>query len=308
MFKYNFIRMKNVKLWRKQMAESNNLHRIDEYIMSMPSLPTTVSKVLEICNNPKTSPLDLDKVISLDPVLMGKVLKLINSAYYGLATQITSLARAIIMLGVNTVKNLALSTAVIDQFGDKNSFRALNPEGFWRHSLCVGVTAKMIAKRRNADPRTFEEYFAAGLLHDVGKVPINNVLSDQYFHTIKLADQEKTPLYLAERRSLDIDHCEAGKIIAKAWKLDGPISDSIAFHHSPEIYTGNNKEIIFTVVLANSFANLEEIGFSGNRYPERISPEIFNLLGIDKSIFDELSEHVTAEIEKAKVFLAGSSS
>ena len=101
----------------------------------MPSLPITVSKVLEICNNPKTSPVDLNQVISLDPVLMGKVMRLINSAYYCLPNQITSLVRAIIMLGINTVKNLALCTAVLGTLDKKGDFQALNMEGFWRHSL-----------------------------------------------------------------------------------------------------------------------------------------------------------------------------
>ncbi|GAB1484239.1 hypothetical protein MASR2M78_30570 [Treponema sp.] len=80
------------------------VRKIENYIQKMPSLPTTVAKVLEVCNNPRTSPADLNHVISLDPVLVGRVLKLINSAYYGLGQQVTSLVRAIIMLGINTVK------------------------------------------------------------------------------------------------------------------------------------------------------------------------------------------------------------
>jgi HD-like signal output (HDOD) protein len=130
------------------MAEAEGLRRVRAYVSGMPSLPTTVTKVMEVCNNPRTSPVDLDHVIQLDPVLMGRVLKLINSAYYGLGTQVTSLVRAIIMLGVNTVKNLALSTAILGNVTNKGDFRALNMEGFWRHSLCVGVTAKLIAERR----------------------------------------------------------------------------------------------------------------------------------------------------------------
>ncbi|MFW5688988.1 MAG: HDOD domain-containing protein, partial [Spirochaetota bacterium] len=112
-----------------------HLRKIERYINTMPALPVTVTKVVEIANNPATSPVDLNKVISLDPVLMARVLKLINSAYYGVNTKVNSLVRAIIMLGINTVKNLALSSAVIDTFGKKNHFRALDPQAFWRHSL-----------------------------------------------------------------------------------------------------------------------------------------------------------------------------
>ena len=116
------------------------------YIKTIPSLPTSVTKVLEICNNPSASPADLNHVISLDPVLVGRVLKLINSAYYALGQQVTSLARAIIMLGINTVKNLALSTTVMGSLPSKQASQGLDMEGFWRHSLCVGVSAKLLAK------------------------------------------------------------------------------------------------------------------------------------------------------------------
>src|SRR5215510_2928264 len=126
---------------------------LKDYIKNMPSLPTSVTKVLEICNNPQTSPADLNHVISLDPVLVGRVLKLINSAYYGLGQPETNLAKAIIMLGINTVKNLALSTTVMSHISTKKEILGLDMEGFWRHSLCVGVSTKLLAKKRGIDSK-----------------------------------------------------------------------------------------------------------------------------------------------------------
>jgi putative nucleotidyltransferase with HDIG domain len=285
------------------MPESNNVRKIKNYISSMPSLPTTVAKVMEICNNPKTSPTDLDKVIALDPVLMGKVLKLINSAYYGLQNQVTSLVRAIIMLGVNTVKNLALSTAVLDKLADKSGFRALNMEGFWRHSLCVGVVAKMIARKKNVVAQRLDEFFAAGLLHDIGKIPLNNALADEYIRAMGLADHERIPLYLAEKRSIDIDHAEAGSMIADAWHLDGPIADAIKYHHSIDMYQGANMDIVLAVAVADYYASREGIGFSGCLYPEKLPPEVYEKLGVPKAWLEDIDAAVTAEIEKASVFL-----
>ena len=127
------------------LTGENRLRQIQQYISRMPSLSTTVSKVMEICNRPDASPNDLNRVISLDPVLTGLVLRMINSAYYSLPDQITSLARAIIMLGLNTVKNLALSTAILQTVGGKNSFKALSMDEFWTHSITVGVTAKAVS-------------------------------------------------------------------------------------------------------------------------------------------------------------------
>ena len=281
----------------------DNIERIQTYVGSMASLPATVSKVLEVCNNPKTSPIDLDRVISLDPVLMGRVLKLINSAYYGLGTQVTSLVRAIIMLGVNTVKNLALSTAVIDRFSARRDFSAINMDGFWRHSLCVGVTSKLIAQRRGVDPKSLEEYFAAGLLHDIGKIPMNDALAEDYMRAVSTADRDRIPLNLAERKVLGLDHAIAGAAVAHAWKLTGAINDAIVFHHALPDYEDEHWEVLLTVAVANYFAGREGIGFSGNLYPEKIQPEVFERLGIQKGLLEDLEGPVNAEIDKAKVFL-----
>jgi HD-like signal output (HDOD) protein len=285
------------------MSEGEAARRVLAYVGGMPSLPTTVSKVLEVCNNPKTSPIDLDRVIQLDPVLMGRVLKLINSAYYGLGTQVTSLVRAIIMLGVNTVKNLALSSAVLDRVSSKKDFRALGMEGFWRHSLCVGVTAKLIAKERGVDPKSLEEYFAAGLLHDIGKIPLNNALEQLYVASMSTADRERIPLRDAELRVMGMDHCEAGGIVSDSWRLTGAIADTVRWHHGLAEYSGDYPDVVRAVAVADYFANREGIGFSGNRYPEKIAPETYSLLGIDKSLLEDLDEPVNAEIEKAKIFL-----
>jgi putative nucleotidyltransferase with HDIG domain len=277
--------------------------QIDEYIRNMPSLPTTVAKVLEVCNNPQTSPADLNHVISLDPVLVGRVLKLINSAYYGLGQQVTNLARAIIMLGINTVKNLALSTAVMGNLSSKKDFQGLNMEGFWRHSLCVGVAAKILAKQRGIDTKQQEEYFTAGLLHDIGKIPLNAVLSKEYMLTVSAADRERISLFRAEDKTLGINHTNAGAMIVKAWRLEGAVGEAIIHHHNYVEYSGPYTDVLSSIVAANRFASIMEIGFSGDRYPEKADPLIWETLDVTKDVFEKIETTVNEEIEKAKIFL-----
>lgn len=276
---------------------------IQSYISRMPSLPITVSKILQICNDPKTSPADLNQVISLDPVLMGRVMKLINSAYYSLPNQITSLVRAIIMLGINTVKNLALSTAVLGNLGKKGNFQALNIDGFWRHSLCVGVTAKQIALRRRRDSKSLEEYFVSGLLHDIGKIPLNNRLPAEYVHALQLTERERLPLYLLEERTMEVNHCEVGRLIIKSWNLGSSMEDTVFFHHFLDSYPGQNRDFVLTVAAANYFANANGIGFSGDRYPQRLPDYVLTDLGISWDDLEAIEDSVTGEIEKAKIFL-----
>ncbi|MDR1863590.1 MAG: HDOD domain-containing protein [Treponema sp.] len=277
--------------------------KLDEYIKNMPSLPTTVAKVLEVCNNPQTSPADLNHVISLDPVLVGRVLKLINSAYYGMGQQVTSLVRAIIMLGINTVKNLALSTAVMRGLSVKQEFQGLDMDGFWRHSLCVGVSAKLLARKRGINPKLTEEYFAAGLLHDIGKIPLNAILSKEYMLTVSAADREKIPLYGAEENILGMNHCASGASIVAAWKLGGPVGDAIIHHHHYTEYSGGFKDILYSVVVSNWFAAAMDMGFSGDRWPDRPDPSVWAALNVSREIFDGMEPVVNSEIEKAKIFL-----
>jgi putative nucleotidyltransferase with HDIG domain len=277
--------------------------RITEYIQKMPSLPTSVAKVLEVCNNPQLSPADLNYVISLDPVLVGRVLKLINSAYYGLDKRVTNLVRAIIMLGLNTVKNLALSSSVMSHLSSKRDPRGLNMQGFWQHSLCVGVTSKLLAQKRGINPKLVEEYFTCGLLHDLGKIPLNSILSKEYLVTVKKADDLKTSLFKVEDDTLKINHCVLGGMIVNAWKLEGAVGDVIIDHHQYTAYQGSHKDILYTVAVANWFASIREIGFSGNRYPENLSYEIWGALGVKQESLNELLPTINEEIEKAKIFL-----
>jgi len=268
------------------------------------TLSTTVSKVLEICNSPDTSSNDLNRVISLDPVLTGRVLKLINSAYYSLANRATSLTWAIVMLGLNTVKNLALSTSVLESIGGEESFQTLSMDNFWMHSICVGVTAKSIAAIKRVPIRDREEYFVAGLLHDLGKIPLNNRFPEEYVHAMERAELKQVPLYQAENSIFEVDHCMVGGMIAKKWRLSKTIADSLRHHHKLVKAREENRQMVAIVALANTYANFLEVGSSGDRFHE--DPQATHLLeqvGISWSALLDLRETVLGEIENAKIFL-----
>lgn len=278
--------------------------RIQNYIGRMPSLSTTVSKVLEICNLPNASANDLNRVISLDPVLTANVLKLINSAYYALPNQITSLARAIIMLGLNTVKNLALSTAVIGAIGKSSSFSALPMDPFWAHSICVGVTAKALAAARGVPISQREEYFVAGMLHDLGKIPLNVCFADPYAQAMQLAALEQGSLLRAEQLFVGIDHGRCGRLIAEKWRLSGSIVEALAWHHAPEQTSEEHRTLVATVALANLYANTYEIGSAGDLFPESVFLlNVLEMLGVSWADLRPLHETVQVEIAKAQVFL-----
>ena len=285
-------------------GREQHFRKLQDYIDKMPSLSTTVTKVLEVCNQPNTSPNDLNKVISLDPVLTGQVLKLINSAYYSLPNYIASLTRAIIMLGINTVKNLALSTAILGSFNQEDSFQTLPMDQFWTHSISVGVTAKTLAARKGVPPASREEYFVAGLLHDLGKIPMNNCLAEEYTQIVELAALGQTPLRNAEITVLGFDHGVVGKLIAEKWQLSANITETLSFHHEPSEASPENLSLTAIVALANIYANLYDFGSAGDPYPE--GPAITFLLKTLNITWQDMAairSTVSAEVEKAQIFL-----
>lgn len=278
--------------------------KIQVFIDRMPSLSTTVSKVLEVCNSPKTSANDLNRVISLDPILTGNVLKLINSAYYSLPNQISSLARAIIMLGLNTVKNLALSTAVIGALGKKSSFTALPMDAFWTHSIGVGVTAKAIAAVRNVPSTEREEYFVAGMLHDLGKIPLNTCFSENYGKALQLAALEESSLLKAEQLLVGVDHGVAGRLIGEKWRLSPAIVEGLTHHHTPEKALDEHRDLVATVALANLYTNIHKIGSAGDLHSESaFLMQILEGMGLKWDDLQPLQVIVNSEIEKAQFFL-----
>ena len=279
---------------------TNKLEKIRLFVDKMPSLSTTVSKVLEICSRPDTVPNDLNRVIALDPVLAGQVLKLINSAYYSLMNKVTSLTRAIIMLGLNTVKNLALSTAIIRSVSQAKKSRALPIRAFWAHSIAVGVMAKLLAAGRGLSLAEREEYFVAGLLHDLGKIPIG----DEYTEVLARVETAQEPLVTVEQQVLGLDHEEVGAMIATQWKLNAVLTDAICHHHAPELAAAAHRDLVATVALADFYVCLFDIGDAGNRYPD--PSRLGSLLAQCQLAWDDLVDlaaSVEAEIRKAEIFL-----
>ena len=279
---------------------TNKLEKIRLFVDKMPSLSTTVSKVLEICSRPDTVPNDLNRVIALDPVLAGQVLKLINSAYYSLMNKVTSLTRAIIMLGLNTVKNLALSTAIIRSVSQAKKSRALPIRAFWAHSIAVGVMAKLLAAGRGLSLAEREEYFVAGLLHDLGKIPIG----DEYTEVLARVETAQEPLVTVEQQVLGLDHEEVGTMIATKWKLNAVLTDAICHHHAPELAAAAHRDLVATVALADFYVCLFDIGDAGNRYPD--PSRLGSLLAQCQVAWDDLVDlaaSVEAEIRKAEIFL-----
>ena len=287
-----------------QSTRDSYLQKIEAYIARMPGLSTTVIKVLETCNDPGASANDLKRVISLDPVLSGRVLKLINSAYYAPGNPISSLTRAIIMLGVNTVKNLALSFSIIGNLKGRATCLAFSTDDFWQHSLCVGVIAKSLAGALGVPAAGQEEFFLAGLLHDLGKIPLFMVFPAEYYHVCETIDNGREALYQNEARYLGVDHGTVGNTIAGKWRLGSQLIQALSHHHDPGDASEEYREFVSVVALANLLTLKFNHGSAGDDFYDFSAVEfLMDSLGFDWAGVDDLRTNVSDDIEQAKSFL-----
>jgi putative nucleotidyltransferase with HDIG domain len=285
------------------MMSEARLKRIQQFIGRMPSLSTTVAKVLEICNNPAASANDLNRVISYDPVLTAQILKLINSAYYGLPNRIPSLVRAIIMLGINTVKNLVLASSVLAACKGISHTGKMTINDFWAHCLCVGVLSKLIATAVRIPLSEHEEYFVAGLLHDLGKLPLMTCFPELYGSTMAGANKLGCPLVEYENVSIGINHCQVGGLIAEKWNLGPSMQDAIKKHH-PQEGIDSHGLMVKCIGTANLLANHFEIGTAGDYFMNPILLKTYlECMGLSMEILSGLKLKMESEIEKASVFL-----
>ena len=284
--------------------KSTYLAQIEAFVARLPSLSTTATKILAICNNAQTSPNDLNRLIALDPVIAGQVLRLINSAYYSLAHPVSSLTRAIILLGVNTVKNLVLSLAILDRMQSSRPFRTATNASFWSHCVSVGVIAKCIAKARGVPLSEQEDFFVCGLLHDLGKIPLHHRFKDEYEKAVVLAARHSWSEARAEQAIFGVNHNTVGALIARKWQLSPVIMDVLAYHHQPGKSEGDNSGAIFIVALADLYARLLESGSNRDTLcDDDLEVVAMARDGQDGPRLDSLRDNVAAEIDKAKVFL-----
>jgi len=204
------------------------LRRVDE----IPPLPTVVVKAIKTLNDPKSSSADVAKVISQDEGLTAKILKLANSAYYGFPRSIGTLSEAITVLGYNTVKSLIYAASAHAHLSGELQGYALDRGELWRHSLGVAIVCREIAKK--VKYKDIEQAFVAGLLHDIGKIVLNQFVKFGFTLILRKVETERVPFHEAERDVLGFDHTDIGSKIAEKWNLPPELVDAIAHHHSPE--------------------------------------------------------------------------
>ncbi len=270
--------------------------KLSSAVEGMPAFPKSVQKILELTRDVNCTPRDIVQVIDKDPVVTVKILKVVNSAYYSLPKQITSVNHAVVYLGFNTIKNLALSIAAIGILPTRNAAH-FDVEKYLLHSLSTAVIAKKLAARlADADPM---DCFIGGLLHDFGKVVCAQFMPEEFKQALQIAAADGTSLHQALRCTLGTDHAVIGAMLVEKWRFAPSLIETIAHQYDVQ---DQPSELFACVFSANQISKKLRFGFGGNPCVYELPPQVAKNMG---GTLDELILAVgdlNAAFDEAKLF------
>lgn len=256
------------------------------------SLPAIAVRLNEMVDDPYCTAADIDALFERDPELTARLLKIVNSPFYGFPSRINSVARAITILGARQLRDLVLAIAVIMRFG-KRLPMPLDVDDFWRHSLCCATVARALANRMRLGNR--ERYFVAGLLHDIGRLALYLMMPEQARQLIQRAAKPDGIPGDLERSIFGVDHMEVGAALLRAWRLPESLVEPAAFHHAPRRAEHYPRETA-VVHIANVVANSLRPGLPGDN-DEHCDPHALRLLGLEDDILDMVLKEVDTRLE-----------
>jgi putative nucleotidyltransferase with HDIG domain len=273
-------------------------------IRDIPSLPDVVTRILAVIGKPTTPASEIARLISYDPGLTSKVLRMVNSAAYGFQRQISSIQHGIMILGFNNVRGLVLSASIFKLFEGHTHPGGLNHTEFWEHSLGTAIAARILAKELRVPDA--DDIFSAAMLHDIGKVVLDVYFQEDYHKVLDEARRKNLPFhgaafYHLEQQMLGITHTSIGSFLATKWKLPVTFNEVIQFHHEPE-KAENCPRLVYVVALANEMAII--FNQQGSVYErEQFSPNVLAYLGIGDDTLLQLMQCMEEEMLSAQDLL-----
>ena len=242
------------------MKPDEILKKLDS-IKDIPTLPTIVFELNELLQDPNTPITDISDIIEKDQAMSLRVLKLVNSAFYGIHKEVNDIGNAIVLLGFNTVRNAIVSLGVINSFSGVKSLEGFDISDFWKHSLAVAVVSKSLAEKTKIAPP--DSCFVGGLLHDIGKVILAQYFQDLFEKVWNAAKKENISFYEAEKKEISTDHGRIGAYLATNWELPESFIDVIRWHHDVR-NDSESKKMILIIYLSDIIVNSYNADPDGN--------------------------------------------
>jgi putative nucleotidyltransferase with HDIG domain len=280
----------------QQTLPADLSQKIASAVDKMPAFPKSVEKILQLTRDVNCTPKEIVQVIDKDPVVTVKILKVVNSSYYSLPRQISSVNHAVVYLGFNTIKNLALGIAAIGMMPKVNA-AGFDVDQYLLHSLSTaGIARKLALQADNADPM---DCFIGGLLHDFGKVVFAQFLPQEFRQALVLSEADGSSLHEALHKLVGVDHAVVGAMLVEKWRFAPELISTIAHQYDTEqLDTG----LFACVFAANQISKQLGFGFGGNPRIHQLPEQVMRRVGgtLDEVIAS--SDDWNAVFEDAKLF------
>ena len=261
------------------------------------SIKQVVTQIISIINDPNSSAKDLKNVIEVDPPLSAKLLKLSNSALYGYPKTISEIQEAIVCIGFEAVKELALNQKVCELFAKDDFFHGYSRISLWKHSVAVALCSKLIFRREFR--KHGENIYVAGLLHDIGIIILDQFLQDKFKEILQSARNERKNLDYMETRILGFNHCDIGQAIAREWDFPDELATAIGAHHYLENLNDEHNQIAMTIYIANYLCHEKFLGFVDAPYKNKfLLKKCLMKLNVKEKSLGFIIEEVVEEISK----------
>ncbi len=281
------------------LSSPQDLISEDEKIFSLPKIYFELQDAL---SNPDKTFQDIGDIISCDPALSARLLKIVNSPFFGFPSKIETISHAISIIGMSQLADLALATLVIYQFrGIPNSL--FNMEKFWKHSMACGVAARSIAEFKGET--NVERFYLAGILHDIGRLVIFKkepaLARDAFF----MSKEKEENIFLSERELMGFDHADVGGELLKAWQLPPRLVEAVAYHHQPELAKQFPVEAAI-VHTSDYIVHVLQVGSDADFSEPQLYPKSWDIIGLSPDDFEFMKDKVKRQYKSIVSMFFGS--
>lgn len=270
-------------------------------VTALANLPETTARIIATVEDPRSSAAQLHKIVSHDPALVTRVLKVVNSAFYGLPGQIASIERAIVMLGLNAIKNIAVAASLGQLFRGTTLCDGYTARDLWSHCLAVAIGSRELAKRQKLP--IADEAFLGGMIHDVGLLLALQVWPEQVRAACEHAKTSSQPFMEIETEHVGVDHCTLGAALADKWQFPKTCQLVAGHHHKPAQLAEASRQIVAVVHVADTLACHGELGFPLTAAHQSLNEPALREMGIDPVVVASLKDELPELVKSASAFL-----
>jgi HD-like signal output (HDOD) protein len=271
-------------------------------VTTIATLPEVTAKIVATVEDPRSTAAQLHKIVSHDPALVSRILKVVNSAFYGLPGQIGSVDRAIVLLGLNAIKNIAVAASLGQLFRGVKLCDGFTARDLWTHCIAVGVTARALAREMKAP--IAEEAFLAGMIHDIGMLVSLQVGPEKLREVCEKSQSTGGDFCEIERELCGVDHQQLGAGLTEMWKFPRSCQLVAGFHHRPTALADEHRLLVTLVYVADTICCQQGRGFNLTARHQTLETAALDQISLDRAIIDRVQAGLDSLVSEAASLLA----